>query len=249
MENGDKSTELIIRDERYALVPSNQNIQKIATRLRWRPETAIVRIKRALPSFLEQQIYLTIAPLRNESALLPESLAKLLRLYLGHQELQLEDVAPGSVGRSRFESFVEFLGDCINLLKVVTKEFDALSLKIEHAGLIVLHYGKDDPERLIEMIDCNLEEMCEVLNISNRMSYAKKMGICISVVVMKIIPVNNRNGTPDLLDLTGFLSMSSVQRHNLRRVFSQEVPDYLSASSDDLRQYDELRLLKTEGIV
>lgn len=244
-----KSTALVIREEQLALVVSNPDVQKVALRLRWRPETAIARIKRALPAILEQQIYLAIAPRINESALLPESLAKLLRLYLGRQELQLEDLDPGAPYKPRFDSFVEYLGDCINILKVVTKEYSAFSLKIEHAGMIVLQYGKDDPERLIEMVDCNLEEMCEVLNISNYLPYSQRMGICISVLVDKIMPINRMNGAPDLLGLDDFLRMPSAKRHRLRRALSQEVPDYLSADSDSLREYDSLRLLQELGVI
>lgn len=247
--NADKSKVVAIRDEIYALVVSNPRVQLIAARLRWKPETAIRRIQKALPSVLEQQIYLAIAPQSGESGLLPESMAKLLRLYLGHQRLELEDIAPGSAGRARFTSFAEFLGECLNLLKVVTKEYQSFSLKIEHAGLIVLQYGKDDPERLIEMVDNNLEEMCEVLDINNEMGYEKRMSICISVVVTKIIPENNKTGAPDLLDLTDFLNMSSAKRHHLRRALSQEVPDYLSDNTDGLRHHDSLRILKEEGLI
>lgn len=244
-----KSKTVAIREASNALVPTNPNVQALSKRLRWKPETAVARIKRALPAPMEQQVYLAIAPRLGESALLPESLAKLLRLYLGNQRLEIEDLRPGSPGRSRFTSFAEYLGECINLLKVVTKEFDALSIKIEHAGLIVLQYGSEDPERLIEMVDSNLEEMCEVLGINNEMGYGKRMGICISMVVNKIIPMNRKNGTPDLLDLTDFLNMTSAARHNLRQALSQEVPDYLSADADELRHYDSLRILKEEGII
>jgi hypothetical protein len=198
---------------------------------------------------MEQQIYLAIAPQADESGLLPESMAKLLRLFLGYQKLQLNDLAPGSKGRTRFDSFAEFLGDCINLLKIVTKEYDTFSLKIEHAGMIVLQYGKDDPERLIEMIDCNLEEICEVLDISNSIGYEKRMGICLSVIVNKIIPENHKSGAPDLLDMTDFLNMPSAKRNHLRRALSQELPDYLSADADELRGYESVSLLKDLGVI
>ena len=238
-----------IRDDQYALVPSNLSVQLLANRWRWKPETAIARIKKHLPAVLEQQIYLAIAPLAGESGILPESMAKLLRLYLGFQELQITDIAPGSPGRMKFDSFAEFLGDCINLLKIVTKEYEAFSLKIVHAGMIVLQYGKDDPERLIEMVDCNLEEMCEMLGINNEIEYNKRMGMCVSVVVNKIIPMNRRNGSPDLLDLADFLNMTSAARHNLRRALSQEVPDYLSQDIDQLRNHDSLRILRDMEIL
>jgi hypothetical protein len=244
VNNEKDSKVLAIRDERYALVPTNPNIQLLANRLRWRPETAIARIKRSLPALMEQQIYLAIAPQAGESSLLPESMAKLLRLYLGHQHLQLEDLSPGSPGRSRFNSFAEYLGECLNLLKNITKEYSAFSLKIEDAGMIVLQYGKDDPERLIEMVDCNLEEICEVLDINNNLSYSLRMRLAVSIVVNRIIPENHKSGTPDLLDLSDFLNMASAQRHNLRRIFQEELTDYLECSSDEVD-----RILKQEGIL
>jgi hypothetical protein len=246
--NNEQPNALAIRDEQYALVPSSPMVQSIAHRFRWRPETTIARIKRALPSVLEQQIYLAIAPRAGESGILPESMAKLLRLFLGHQELQLQDIAPGSPGRMRFTLFAEFLGDCINLLKIVTKEYTAFSLSIENAGMIVLHYGKDDPERLIEMVDCNLEEMCEVLDISNNLGYSLRMRMCVAMVVKKVIPDNHRSGTPDLLDLTDFLNMPLAQRQNLRRALSEEAPDYLSADQSELKSYEELAILKEWGV-
>jgi hypothetical protein len=244
MNNDDKSKVLTICDERYALVPANPSVQLLANRLRWRPETAIARIKRALPAVMEQQIYLAIAPQAGESSLLPESMAKLLRLYLGHQNLQLDDLRPGSPGKSRFTSFAEFLGECINLLKIITKEYSAFSLKIEDAGMIVLQYGKDDPERLIEMVDCNLEEICEVLDISNNLSYSLRMRLAVSIVVSRIIPENHKSGTPDLLDLSDFLNMASAQRRNLRRLFQEELTDYLECSSGGVD-----RILKSEGLL
>jgi hypothetical protein len=88
-------------------------VQKIATRLRWKPQTLIARIEQALPAVIEQQIYLAVGDFR----ILPGSMAKLLRMYLGHQELQLEDLNPRPVGKnltfSKFGSFAEFLRECL----------------------------------------------------------------------------------------------------------------------------------------
>ncbi len=234
----------------YALVPSNPNIQALAKHLRWTPERAIIRIQRALPAVMEQQVYLAIA---SDFGLLPESMAKLLRLYLGQTELKLDDLKPHPVGEnlvySKFDSFAEFLRECLNLLKIVTKEYTAFSMNIEHAGLIVLHYGTDHPESLVEMVDINLEEMCDVLGISNEYSYSKRMRTCIWLMVTKVIPENRRNGVPDILDISDFLTMSSIRRHELRRLFSQELPDYLSEDVRTLQERDELRILKREGII
>lgn len=236
--------------ERYALVPTNPNVQKLASRLHWKPQTAIDRIQRALPAPMEQQIYLALA---GSFAILPESMAKLLRMFLGHEELELGDIAPRPVGRnlvsSKFSSFAEFLRECLNLLKIITNEYSAFHLSIEQAGFIVLHYGTDNPELLIEMVDNNLEEMCEVLNISNKQAYSVRMRLCIWLVVSKIIPDNRRRGQMDALDIADFLEMSSARRHQLRRALSLEVPDYLSADADELRGYEALGILKREGVI
>lgn len=247
--NTDKVKTLTVR-EQYGLVTSNPAVQKLATRLRWKPERAITRIERALPAPMEQQIYLAIA---SDFGILPETMAKLLRIYLGYQHLQLEDVVPRQVGKnlthSKFGSFAEFLRECLNLLKIVSKEYSAFQLTVADAATIVLHYGTEDPERLIEIVDANLEELCDVLGMNNETSYEYRMRVCTWIVVTKIIPRNRNLGIPDILDPTAFLEMSSDRRHQLRRALSQEVPDYLSADADEMRSYPELDLLKREGII
>lgn len=234
----------------YSLVSTNQRVQALAKRLHWKPQTAIVRIQKALPAILEQQIYLALAP---DFAILPESMAKLLRLYLGYQELTLQDLTPHQVGEnlvySKFSSFAEFLRECLNLLKILSREYSAFSLSVEQAGFIVLHYGTDNPELLIEMVDNNLEQMCEVLGVNNQHSYSIRMRLCIWIVVSKIIPENRKRGHVDPLDVTDFLEMPSGYRHALRRTLAEEIPDYLSADTDELRSYDALSILKREGII
>jgi len=236
--------------EQYSLVPSNISVIKVARRLRWTPERAVIRIQRALPAVMEQQIYLAIA---SDFGILPESMAKLMRLYLGYQELRLEDLNPHSVGEnlrsSKFSTFAEYLRECLNLLKIVSKEYSEFSITIEHAGMIVLHYGTDRPELLIEMVDVNLEEICEAFGIDNGQSYNRRMRTCVWLMVKVVIPENRKNGCPDILDINDFLAMPSVKRNQLRRLFQQEIPDYLSLDTDEMRHHDALNLLKREGII
>jgi hypothetical protein len=240
MNKKESETTALAVSEEYALVPQNPRVQIVAKHLRWKAETAISRIKRALPAPLEQQIYLAIMPQAGESTILPESLAKILHKYLGDQQLQLKDLMPDTPGNSRLNAFLEFLAECMNLLKVVTKEYAAFSMTIEDACLIALTYGGADPERLIEMVDCNLEEMCDVAGISNEAPYSLRMRTCVWLLVEKIIP--------DLLDITDFLNMSSERRHQFRRLLSQQ--DELSMDlGDDIRAYDELQFLKKKGLI
>ncbi len=252
MDEGKKNG-LTIRND-YTLVPQNLSVIRVARRLGWTPSRAIVRIQEALPAPLEQQIYLAIA---SGFGILPESMAKLLRLYLGHQELEIEDLRPsslsGDVGFSRFRTFAEYLRECLNLLRIVKKEYSDFSITIEHAGVIVLHYGTDNPELLIEMVDNNLEEMCKILHISNKRSYSYRMRTCIWLMAKVIIPENRKNGCPDILDISDFLTISSDKRQKLRQMFQQESLDYLSLDRDSMhngiRNYGSLAVLREEGMI
>jgi len=238
--------------DRYlsGLVPQNRKVKRLARRLRWRPETAVERIKRALPAPVEQQIYLDVAA---DFGLLPESMAKLLRFFMGEEELDAEDMDFHSIGEnlvaSKFAEFAEFLRECLHLLKVVAQEYSSFSLTIEHAAVIVKHYGVDEPELLIEMIDGNLEELCELLGVSNERAYSQRMRLCIWIVVTKVIPANKAEGRPDILDISDILRSDSSRRRELRRLLLEEVPDYLSADSHELGTHPSLNLLKKTGII
>ncbi|MBA3733265.1 hypothetical protein H0W91_02720 [Patescibacteria group bacterium] len=239
-----------IASQRNALVPTNPSVMKLAKRLRWSPERAIIRIQRALPALFEQQIYLELA---SDFGILPESMAKLLRFYMGEEELDLEDLefrqAGNNLVTSKFVDFAEFLRECLNLLKIVAKEFTSFSLTVNHAAMIVYHYGTDQPELLIEMVDGNLEELCEVLGVNNEHPYSQRMRLCIWLMVTKVIPENRSEGRPDFLDISDILSISSARRRALRRELLEDLPDYLSADSDELRHHPSLETLKKEGII
>lgn len=233
-----------------SLVPTNPAVVKMAKHLRWTPERAIVRIQRALPAPMEQQVYLAVAA---DFGILPKSMAKLLRFYLGDQNLQLEDLVPRPVGphmvSSKFSVFAEYLRECLSLLKIVTKEYSSLSLNVEYAAMIVTHYGTDQPELLIEMVDNNLEELCELLGVSNEHSYGHRMRLCIWLMVTKVIPENRKNGRPDILDVSDILSISSVRRSELRRCILDDASDYLSSDTHELLSNFSLRILKDEGVL
>lgn len=236
--------------QEHSLTTANKNIVKISNRFGWKPQTAIIRIQRALPAILEQQIYLAVA---SDFAIHPESMAKLLRMYLGFQELKLEDLNPHPIGEnlvsSKFACFAEFLRECLNLLKVTTNEYSALGLSVLQVGYIVLHYGTENPQLLIEMIDTNLDELCEVLEINSRHTYSHKMRLCIWLIVNKIIPDNRKRGFTDPLDISEILEMPKCRRNQLRHTLSQDLPDYLSANFDELRCCNDCEILKKEGII
>lgn len=239
------STQALVPIQDFDLVIHNPKVVSIAERLHWKPVTAIRRIKSALPSPLEQQIYLSVA---TDFGILPESMAKLLRIYLGNKHLMLEDLEFKEVGNnlcySNFNEFSIFLSECLNLLKIITNEYSVLGLSIEQAGRMVLHYGTDDPEMLIELVDNNLETMCEFFGISSLHDYGFKMRVCIWIMIGIVIPDNRNRGMMDPLDLSCLWEMSSGRRNSIREALSQQTSDPLSDNF-----YSAERFLKKEGLV
>ncbi len=239
---------LLVKETR--LVVGNPQVEKLAKRLHWSPERAILRIQRALPAPLEQEIYLELA---SDFGILPESMAKLLRFYLGEEELHIDDLDHRVVGdnlvSSKFVSFSEFLRECLNLLKIVSNEYTSFSLGIEQAALIVTHYGTDQPELLIEMVDGSLEELCDMLGVSNNKPYSQRMRLCIWLMVTNVIPENRKAGRPDILDLTDILSVSASRRTAMRRAVLEDMNDLLSGDADEWRTNPTLRALRREGTI
>ena len=231
----------------YNLVPTNLSVIMLAKRFKWKPETAVRRIQNALPTTLEQQIYIAIA---KDFGILPESLAKILRIYLGYQNLQLEDLNPRQVDKnitySKFINFSEFLAGCLNLLKVVSQEYTGLSLTINQAAYIVLNYGTDNSELLLDMVATNLDELCQFFELDYH-SDSKKLSICLWLILNKIIPYNKSIGQVDTLDPTTFLESGFHRRQSLRFTLSEELPDYLALDAYELGTQCEL--LKKEGVI
>lgn len=236
--------------EEFGLVPTNPKIVSLSTRWNWRPQTLIRRIESALPAPMEQQLYLTVA---NDFRIRPESVAKLLRMFLGRNALTIDDLNPVQVEAniyfSRIRAFSEFLRECLNLLRIVVYEYDGLTLTIEQAGQIVLCYGTENPELIIELIDNNLDALAEFLGVSEWHSYNHKFRLCVWLVTCKVIPQNREIGHVDPLEVEYFLSMSAARRNQIRRALNQEIPDYLSEDFDTLSRQKSFNILKEEGLL
>lgn len=238
-----KNTELSSTTE-SGLVPSNPLVVRMAKRLRWSPERAVARIQRALPAPLEQQIYLELA---SDFGIHPETMSKILRFYLGENNLQIEDLEPRPIGQnlvvSKFASFAEFLGGCLDLLKLVSSEYGELGLSVMHVANIVQHYGIYEPERLIETIDTNIDEMTDMLGIGDDRGHADKMRLCIWLVVTKIIPEQKRNGCPDVIDIADIMTVLQESRREFRRLTSE-----YAEGLHDMSPTDSGRVLKRYGV-
>src|SRR6266481_2244098 len=170
----------LVPAQRYELTTTNPMVVALSKAFRWKPETVIARIERALPNKFEQQVYLGVA---ESFRIRPESLAKLLELYRGGKPLSPSDLERRPMGKNvvsnSFGDFSDFFEACMNLVKIVSKEFEAFGIGMEFAARIVLAYGPNNPEQVIEMVDANLDECCEFFQISSHHSYPVRLRLCV----------------------------------------------------------------------
>lgn len=191
----------------FALTVTHPQVQQLAKAFRWRPQTAIARIERALPAKFEQQIYLVVG---SQFRILPESLAKLLHLYRARKYFQLQDLEQRPVGKNLvsnpFGQFTDYFAGCMNLWRLVAGEFSVSFLSLELVGRLVLAYGTEEPERIIELLDTNLDECCRILGISTHRSYPERMRLCLWLFVTEILTCCRARGIPDPVNLDDFMA-------------------------------------------
>jgi hypothetical protein len=190
----------------FELVPTNPAVLAVSKALHWKPETAIIHIQRALPAKFEQQVYLRIGP---DFGMKPESLAKILSIYRGSKPLCENDRERYVIGENLVVSSLseasDFIEACMDLVKVIAKEYPAFGLSHTLAALIVQAYGTDSPEQVVEMIDTNLDELCEYFEVGSKRSYSERMRICVYLFIQNLLPELRRRGVPNPLDLDEFI--------------------------------------------
>lgn len=221
-----------------ALVPENPTVALIGSRLRWKPQTVIARVERALSTQFTQSLYLLVA---KDFSILPETMAALLRTYAGTESFIERDLLhPRDVGDSlatdAFANFADFFFACMDLLKVVTQEYTAFNMSILDAGELVAAYGDREPEKLIEMIDADLDHCSEVLGISLRLSASQRLRMCLHVFISEILPENRERGLPDLVDVNEVAELYARRRNAIRAgLWPDRDPD-----EDAIRESDNL---------
>lgn len=203
-----------------SLVPSNPKVQAIAQRFRWSPEALIKRIQSALPAIVEQQIYLQVA---KDLRMQPESLAKILRAYLGTQELQVADLEDYVVGENlianRITDVADFLAGVFNLVNKVDSDFHEFGISMQDAAQLVIQYGADGAEAAIDHIDKNWEAIGQHLGFNQRhMKYPRVMGTAIAFLVNEAIPDLEKRGLPAPL---GLLAYFESDKNLVREAFRQ----------------------------
>ena len=193
-----------IRTVVHPLVPANSRVQAVAHQLKWKPETVVARVQKALPSVVEQQIYLRLGA---EFRIQPESLKKLLREFLGPEELKPEDFFDREVGRNlivnKFTEVAEFLEGALNLINKVSIEYSGFALSMRSAAVLVNVYGPEGAEKIIDSISARIEEVGARTGGSHR-SFDRAMGIAIHFLVNRIMPEMDNHGLPPVLDIMDF---------------------------------------------
>ncbi len=205
----------------YALEVTGRRVQSVSGILHWKPETLIRRIKTALPAVVEQQLYLHVG---GDFRIQPESLAKLLRSFLGSYELQPDDFFSVSVGnnlvKNKFADVADFLEGALTLLDKVSIDYAGFTMSMEDAAELVKTYGPEGAESIIDSIAANIDHIAPRLNAENR-SFERAMGIAIGFLVDVIIPDNR--SSPAVLDmLEYFQDTDGLLRAQMRRATGKD---------------------------
>ena len=224
-----KQSQELVPIERFDLMITNPTVVALSKAFHWKPETTIARIERALPAKFEQQVYLAVA---ESFRIQPESLAKILAIYRGPKPLSVTDLERRTLGKNvvtnSFGDFADFFEACMNLVKIIVKEYEAFVPSMELAAFIVQAFGNNHPEALIEMIDTNLDEFCEFFEISIHHTYSERMRLCTWLYIVKLLPKLRKQGVPDVLNVEEFFTHDALRRQCLKEKFDIE------NSEDDL---------------
>ena len=224
---GTPSSQALAPLERFALAVTNPTVISLSKAFNWKPETVIARVERALPEKFEQQVYLAVA---ESFRIRPESLALLLDIWRGGKPLTIHDLERRQIGQNvvanSFGNFSDFFEACMSLIKIVCKEYQAFGISMELAAHIVLAFGVNQPEALIEMIDTNLDECCEFFGVSLHRSYHERMRICTWSYIEHLLPKLREQGIPDVLDPSEFIGHEELRRHCIRQALDGEAGDH-----------------------
>lgn len=206
MVNQDRS--LAVRVEQNALVVANPQLQGLAKHLGWKPETAIMRIERALPARLEQNLYLTV--MAENPVVRPETFAKLLRHLNGGQELRDSDMNDRTVGENltsnRFVDVGDLLGIALSLIEW-GKEYGDVGIGSETAACLAQAYG-EHAEAMLDMIQEHFDIIAEALNMGT-VSRPRVLAGFIKAIAFHAANGDKRGGVPNAVSLDEVIAILS----------------------------------------
>jgi hypothetical protein len=136
-----------------ALSTDGKKLRFIAKKMNLKPETLLTRIEKALPSMVEQYMYLRLS---SDFRIHPETLAKLLRCYLGTEILEPKDLQTKVLGNGmtirKVDQVAEFLESCFSLLDKSSEEYCGLKLGAEAVARFVKYFGPEHAENVMASI-------------------------------------------------------------------------------------------------
>jgi hypothetical protein len=191
--------------ETTELVPANPRVQAIAMSLRINAERLVVRIENALPAVVEQQLYLQVG---GDFRLQPESMSKLLREYLGNQQLVPADMVSRPIGENlvynRFNDVADFLQQVFNL---ISKDLD-IPVSMRNAAKLVIAYG-EHAEEVVDDLIANSEYLKERFKLkTSRTERIVSFGI--AMLTEKVLPKMAKEGKPNPRTLTEYFEQESL---------------------------------------
>jgi hypothetical protein len=207
-------------------------IEDVALSLGWKPTTLWRQTQAALPSPVEQQIYLSVV---GDLRLQPRTMAKLMRIYMREGSLRPEDLSPSPT--SKFRSFVEFLAAVLDLLRLVPRDYARVQISAVNAAQIILHYGTDY-DTFLSMIEINLPRLRARFGFGPDTDYGKAMSFAISWYCKWVLPARERFGRTDPLTLS----------EGAESTPSEMERDSLAMDADTLRSTSVGRRLRDYGV-
>lgn len=179
----------VVVAETTELVAQNPKVQAIAKSLRIKAERLVVRIESALPAVVEQQLYLQLG---GDFRLQPESMAKLLREYLGDQQLAAVDLVSRTMGENlvynRFDDVEYFVQQVLNL---ISKDLD-IPVSMRNAARLVIAYG-EHAEEVVDDLIANSEYLKERFKLKTYRT-ERVVSFGISFLTEKVLPQMAKEG-------------------------------------------------------
>lgn len=197
--------DVVVVVETTVLVAQNPKVQAIAKSLRINAERLVVRIESALPAVVEQQLYLQVG---GDFRLQPESMAKLLREYLGDHQLIATDLVSRPLGENlvynRFNDVADFLQQVFNL---ISKDLD-IPVSMRNAAKLVIAYG-EHAEEVVDDLIANSDYLRERFKLkTSRTERVVSFGI--SFLVEKVLPKMAKEGRPHPRTLSEYFEMEGL---------------------------------------
>ncbi|OGY28210.1 MAG: hypothetical protein A2Z42_03880 [Candidatus Woykebacteria bacterium RBG_19FT_COMBO_43_10] len=211
MVDQDTNSQALATSSETALVPTNPAIQKTALSLRWRPETLVERVKKALPSPLAQSLYVLAA--KDWEAMHPETFAKLLDYFvhgtLFHSSEEQNTRLSAILLHDEGLGLGEFMEEAFSLLGKIA-DSDTPSLSATTVARLVMAYG-EDAEAIVELVEVNLHEILDALNwrLSRSFPQQKAIASIIGKIAAHAADGGLRGGMPNVINMDDVIELLS----------------------------------------